>query len=42
MNRLTLCAALAAALGMGMSAAHADTFTYHGTLQDSGQKADGT
>jgi hypothetical protein len=42
MNRLTLCVALAAALGMGASLAHADSFTYHGTMQDSGQPANGT
>jgi len=42
MNRLTLCVALAAALGMGASMAHADSFTYHGNLQDSGRPANGT
>jgi len=42
MNRLTLCAALAAALGMGASMAHAESFTYHGTLQDSGKAANGS
>lgn len=42
MNRLTLCVALAAAMGMGGSMAHADSFTYHGTLQDSGRPANGT
>ena len=42
MNRLTLCAALVAALGMGATLAHADSFTYHGTLQDSGRPANGS
>jgi len=42
MNRLTLCVALAAALGMGATLAHADSFTYHGTLQDSGRPANGS
>jgi hypothetical protein len=42
MNRLTLCVALAAAMGMGASLAHADTFTYHGSLQDAGKAANGT
>lgn len=42
MNRLTLCVALTAALGMGVSMAHADSFTYHGSLQDAGKAANGT
>lgn len=41
MNRLTLCVALAAALGMGISLAHAEQFTYHGALQDAGRPATG-
>jgi hypothetical protein len=41
MNRLVLRAAIAAALGMGAVAAHADSFTYHGTLQDAGRPANG-
>lgn len=44
MNRLTLCVALAAALGTGMGAslAHADSFMYHGSLQDAGKAANGS
>lgn len=42
MNRITLRAAIAAALGMGAALAHADSFTYHGTLQDGGQPANGS
>ncbi len=43
MKRMTLCVALAAAigLGLGMPLAHADTFNYHGTLQDAGEAASG-
>lgn len=41
MNRLVLRAAIAAALGMGAALAHADSFTYHGTLQDGGRPANG-
>lgn len=41
MNRIVLCAALAAVLGTGLGAAHAESFTYHGTLQDAGKPADG-
>ena len=41
MNRLVLRAAIAAALGMGAALAHADSFTYHGTLQDAGRPANG-
>ena len=43
MNRLTVCVALALALGTGMGAsiAHADGFTYHGSLQDAGEPANG-
>jgi hypothetical protein len=33
--------ALAAAIGLSVSAAHAETFTYHGSLQDKGQAANG-
>src|ERR1041385_6838435 len=33
--------ALAAAIGMSMSAVHAESFTYHGSLQDKGQAANG-
>ena len=42
MNRLTLHVALAAALGMGAALAHAESFNYHGTLQDAGRAANGT
>ncbi len=42
MNRLTLCVALAAAMGLGASLAHADSFTYHGSLQDAGKAANGS
>ncbi len=42
MNRLVLRAAIAAALGMGAALAHADSFTYHGTLQDAGRPANGS
>lgn len=42
MNRLTLRVAIAAAMGMGAALAHADSFTYHGTLQDAGRAANGT
>lgn len=42
MNRLTLCVALAAAMGLGASIAHADSFTYHGSLQDAGKVANGS
>ncbi|MEO7431488.1 MAG: tail fiber domain-containing protein [Dokdonella sp.] len=44
MNRLTLCVALAATLGTGMGAslAHADSFMYHGSLQDAGKAANGS
>jgi hypothetical protein len=41
MNRLVLRAAIVAALGMGAALAHADSFTYHGTLQDAGRPANG-
>lgn len=41
MNRLALCVALAAASGLGASMARADTFTYHGSLQDAGHAANG-
>lgn len=41
MNRLVLRAAIAAALGMGAALAHADSFTYHGTLKDAGRPANG-
>jgi Chaperone of endosialidase len=41
MKRWMGSAALAAALGVGMPLAHAETFTYHGSLQDGGQAADG-
>ena len=41
MNRLVLRAAIAAALGMGAALAHADSFTYHGRLQDGGTPANG-
>jgi hypothetical protein len=41
MKRLTLTVALAAALAIGVPIAHADSFTYHGSLQDAGQPADG-
>lgn len=41
MNRLVLRAAIVAALGMGAALAHADSFTYHGTLQDAGKPANG-
>ena len=33
--------ALAAAIGMSMSTVHAESFTYHGSLQDKGQAANG-
>ncbi len=44
MKRLTLCVALAAAIGMGLgaSSALADSFTYHGSLQDAGKAANGS
>ncbi len=44
MKRITLCIAMATALGfgLGMPLAHASTFNYHGTLQDAGQAANGT
>lgn len=44
MKRITLCIAMAAALGfgLGMPLAQASTFNYHGTLQDAGQGANGT
>src|SRR6478752_5252507 len=42
MNRLVLRAAIPAALGMGAALAHADSFTYHGTLQDAGRAANGS
>jgi hypothetical protein len=42
MTRWTVAAALAAALGIGVPIAHADSFTYHGALQDAGEPADGT
>lgn len=41
MKRWIGSAALAAALGVCMPLAHAATFTYHGSLQDAGQAADG-
>ena len=41
MKRCMVSAALAAALGVGMPLAHAESFTYHGSLQDGGQAADG-
>ena len=43
MKRMTLCVALATAIGLGLGSplAHADTFTYHGTLQDAGEAANG-
>jgi hypothetical protein len=42
MKRLTLRVALVAALGMGATMAHADSFTYHGSLTDAGRPANGT
>ena len=44
MKRMALCAALAAAigLGLGMPLARADTFRCHGTLQDAGEAVNGT
>lgn len=44
MKRMTLCLSLAVALGLGLGAsiAHADSFTYHGTLQDAGEAANGS
>ncbi|MFI4969502.1 MAG: tail fiber domain-containing protein [Lysobacterales bacterium] len=42
MKRLTLYVALAATLGMGASLAQADSFTYHGSLQDAGKAANGS
>ena len=41
MNRIVLRAAIIAALGMGAALAHADSFSYHGTLQDAGRPANG-
>jgi hypothetical protein len=41
MNRWTWSVALAAALGSGAPTAHAETFSYHGSLQDGGKAADG-
>jgi len=41
MNRWTWLVALAAALGVGATAARAQSFTYHGSLQDAGKAADG-
>jgi len=42
MKRLTLSVALAAAFGIGVPIVHADSFTYHGSLQDAGQVANGS
>ena len=44
MKRITLCIAMATALGfgLGMPLAQASTFNYHGTLQDAGEAANGT
>ena len=44
MKRITLCIALATALGFGLGTplAQASTFNYHGTLQDAGKAANGT
>ncbi len=42
MKRLTLSVALAAALAIGVPVVHADSFTYHGSLQDAGKAADGS
>jgi len=41
MKRLQLCVALAAAFGFAFSCAQAASFTYHGSLQDGGQPANG-
>ncbi len=41
MKRALLAAALVAALIFGAGAVHAASFTYHGTLQDSGKPAEG-
>lgn len=42
MNRILLCAVVATALISGVSSARAETFTYHGTLQDAGNAAEGS
>lgn len=41
MKRSMMAAALAAAFGIGVPLAHAESFTYHGSLQDAGQPANG-
>ncbi len=41
MKRLQLSVALAAAFGFAFSCAQAASFTYHGSLQDGGQPANG-
>jgi hypothetical protein len=42
MKRALLSAALVAALIFGAGAIHAASFTYHGSLQDSGKPAEGS